>query len=608
MPITATELRLRLKQTRSKTKAKLAAALKHEQWVRMHSVPVLNAGDITSCFRDHLLWVKSLLPADKYATYENLLKFPLDTVSFLEEVYQALEKVWDGVNPVYDPVFTRPRDLEDWMMYREQELHEPRVWRETGMSKIKSGINSAVVVDMAETATDPKPRPYFYFLDCCDIVDYEPSKRNEVEMEWIAFVQPGAKLAVFDDEWYRVYEYKDSVVGNVVTESSHGLGVCPVRWLWSVPLSVLDPTVRMSVVSLQLAALEWLLFFGTAKKHLDLFAPYTIYWGMEQNCDYEVEIENAERVYCDGGFLYRDGSGLLFSNGAPHQCPVCSTKRLAGPGSFIEVSAPASKEDPAVTAPVGSIPVDAPSLEYNRSELAILKREIRDRVCGSGGEAMNSQAQNEIQIQGNFEAKTTALLAFARPWESVMTWTDAICCRLRYGASFKSVTVSLGTEFYLATATQIMAMYQTAKTAQMSASVLTYLEDRYYTTLYRNNASALNRTKMVLALDPFRHLSTAEAKTLVGDGVADVNDYAVKANLETLIGRFERENGPLQNYVPGLDFDTRVRDIYEIISSYIKVKKDDTTRETGTAATRRTPGQAEGEEPEPEPEPAAAGS
>lgn len=605
MPITATELRLRLSQ-QSKTKAKLAAALKHEQWVRMHSVPVLKQDDITSCFRDHLLWVKSLLPADKYATYENLIKFPLDTVSFLEEVYQALEKVWDGVNPVYDAVFVRPRDQDDWMTYREQELNQPRVWRETGMSKIKSGINSAVVVDMAATATDPKPRPYFYFLDCCDIIDYEPSARCEVEMEWIAFLQPGDKLAVFDDEWYRVYEYKDGVVGAVVTESWHGLMTCPVRWLWSVPLSVLDPTVRMSVVTLQLAALEWLLFFGISKKHLDLFAPYTMYWGLEQNCDYEVEIEGAERMYCDGGFLHSDSRGLLFSNGAPYQCPICSTKRLAGPGSFIEVPAPASKDDPAVTAPVGSIPVDAPSLEYNRSELAILKKEIRDRVCGSGGEAMNEQAQNETQIMGNFEAKTGALLGFARPWESIMTWTDTICCRLRYGTSFKSVTVSLGTEFYIATTTQIMSMFQTVKTAQMSASIMTYLEDRYYTTLYRNNASALNRTKMVLALDPFRHLSIAEVKGLVEDGVASIRDYAVKANLETLIGRFERENGPLQNYIPGLDFDTRVRDVYEIISSYIKVKDDDRTRETGTGPGGRTQGKTDGEDPEPEP--AAAGS
>src|SRR5690606_14761482 len=89
-----------------------------------------------------------------------------------------------------------------------------------------------------------------------------------------------------------------------------------------------------------LGELDWLLYFMTAKQHLDLYAGYPIYSSYDPDCDYQNEHEDGyER--CDRGFL-RDQNNIYITlrDGTVSRCPVCSSSGLAGPGTHVGIPKP----------------------------------------------------------------------------------------------------------------------------------------------------------------------------------------------------------------------------------------------------------------------------
>ena len=126
------------------------------------------------------------------------------------------------------------------------------------------------------------------------------------------------------------------------------------------------------------------MFFSISKQHLDLYAPYPIYSAYEADCNFE----NSETGdYCDGGFLRNaKGEYKILNDGTVEKCPCCSEKRIAGPGSFLEVPIPNQTEGVAdMRNPVQITTIDKDSLDYNVNECARLKNEIvitlEDKGC-----------------------------------------------------------------------------------------------------------------------------------------------------------------------------------------------------------------------------------
>lgn len=542
--------------------------------MKLHCEATLSQHEASAAVSEFFQLVKSLLPDDKYRMFLSLFRYPVDTVTLTERIFTALEKIFDGRNPVFKYEFLSPEDDEDWEQYRTKVLKCLNKWKTEGFETMKTAINSIVIVDLPSEQQNEQPDPYFYFLPITSVIDFETT--DATQFEWVMFRQPENRVAVFDDGSYRVFQTKEGshveVDAEPIIENEHTLGYCPARFFWTTPLSYRDPKVKRSPISTVLSKLDMLLFFAVSNEHLNLYGRYPIYSAFATDCDYQHD-ETGE--WCDGGFLKtRDGVHLLQS-GSPKSCPVCQKRRLDGAGSFIEIDPPSQANDGAdLRNPVQITKIDRDSLDYNNEDIERRKTEIYTAVTGYQGMSINDKAVNEKQVIAIFESLEAALKTPQQNFEQVMSWVDATICRLRYGSeSFISASISLGTEHYIMTPTQLLEMYQAAKKAAFSISTLDMLEDRYYETEFRNNPEQLQRQRILNNLDPFRHKSNDEVSKMYGSNVIEYHDFMIKTNFSSFVMRFERENLPVTEFGTGVSFDQKIKSIRETMIGYANEMK-----------------------------------
>lgn len=548
-----------------KKASELKAAREHEARVRFHSETTWEARQSGTSLTRYLAWVQELIPADKFHIFSSLLRFPMPTVSLTDEAYKALEKVFDGRNAAELFEFTSPEAENDWMQYRADALNSPWVWREEGFEVMKGAINSLVVVDLPEMPSPGLPEPYFYFLPVADVIDFE--MRGDA-LAWVIFQQPDDRIAVIDDTSWRVFKAEGRDIRTLERESAHGLGYCPARFFWTTPITRTVPEVKRSPITNALGDLDWHLFFSVSKRHLDLYAPYPIYSGFAADCDYELETE-VTYEQCDGGFLKDREGRYILRNGRIAECPACSKKRIAGVGSFVEVPAPSLENGNAdLRNPVQITTVDRGSLDYNTEELQRQRVAFLEHVTGFAGERITAEAVNEKQVKAFFENRTNILRSLKKDFETIHQWTEETVCRLRYGAAFVSCTIDYGTEFYLLQADDLLDLYIEARDKGAGMLTLDLLHDQYLDTRFRNNPAELERARMIVDIEPLRHVSIEKAAELQGQGVVRPEEYAVKANFSSLLARFERENGTITRFDIASAYDARVRKIYETLISY----------------------------------------
>lgn len=591
MPIPESLLRQRLEAPKKAHKNALERAKRHEARLRFHGQPTLSEYEAGWAATEFLQSVKERLPADKYANFINLFRFPVQTVSLMEKVYTALEKVFDGRDPVFHYEFTDGEWKDDWQYYQSTEL-KPGFWRNEAFEAMKTAINSVLVVDLPREQAGELPEPYYYLLDIGSVLEYEAEERGK--LEWIAFTQDiegqeeKKQIAVIDDTSYRLFSTEDGAqIDRLEYEAPHGLGYCPARWFWTTPITSREPELKKAPATVQLDNLDWLLYYAVSKRNLDNYGSWAIYWGFSQDCDYRDEHSGH---YCDGGFL-RTSENIYIINrqsGTVRECPVCSTRRLSGAGSFIEVPPPGPHNDGAdLRPPVGIVTVDRASLDYAVSEENRLSTAIFRNITGDGGEPVNDQAVNEKQVGSFFEAKKEKIQSIAKNFDMARQWAEETVCRLRYGPAFVSASVSYGTDWYLFTADELHETYQDARKGGAGSIALDMLQDQFFETKYRNNPEALRRVGILKNLEPLRHLDNSQAQALFQAGAISLPELILKINFSSLILRFERENMAVTEFGAALEFGKKVEAIRETLLQYA------TQQTTGGAGT--SPPQPPGE-------------
>lgn len=550
-------------QTEANTPAVLSPLAKLRGQKGRHGVASYG---VQQALSDFMAFVENILPHDKVEMFKNLFRFPVATNDITKVCFDKLSRIFEGGNPVYMYKFVNNDYAADWEKYRTEVLNEPNVWKTKAWEVFKTEINSIIVCDVPseQAKGDNYPRPYFYFLPIRNVIAYK-AKENGV-MEWIAFEQDGDKLAVIDDASYRMYDYAKGVLGELIEEKPHDVGYCPAKFFWNVPMSLDCPDVKKSPLTDVLGALDWWLFFHISKHHLDVYGNYPIYTGYEANCDYH-NSENGD--YCDGGFLYnKDGVQLLDMAGLPQKCPKCGEKRIIGAGSFIEIPVPVDGQ-PDLSNPVQMLSVDKGSLDYNVDEEKRLREDIITSVVGTNEIITSRDALNEQQVRANFEDRTTVLNRVKVGFEEAQTWTDATCCKLRYGKAFVSAGVNYGTEFYLYTAVELRESYKAAKEAGASEAELDALYAKIIETEYRNNPMMRNRLMILADLEPYQHLTKDEVIELQAKGLATKEDVLVKLNFADLIRRFERENMAVTEFGENIDYDKKIQAIAARLREYV---------------------------------------
>ena len=554
-------------------------AVNMQRRLRFHTETNIAVSDINQPTTIFLDWVKRLLPKDKFNIFLQLFKFPLPTPAVVEDVYRELERVFYSRNSSSSYQFTDSELAEDWALYRKSNLNEPEVWKTMGWKRMQVSPNSILVIDLPQVQTTSRPEPYFYWLEIDAVVDYQLSKQDENLFEWLVFNQPEHRIAVFDDTSIRVYQLNEkNEIQSLVSEAQHDLGYCPARFFWSTQLNEKNKDLKKNPITKELSNLDWYLFFALSKQHLDLYAPYPIYSAYESDCNFE---NNETGDYCDGGFLRNaKGEYKILNDGTVEKCPCCSEKRIAGPGSFLEVPIPNQTEGVAdMRNPVQITTIDKNSLDYNVNECARLKNEIVISVVGSGGTVSEKEAINETQVTANFESKTSVLNALKTNFELAQKFVEDTVCKLRYGGAFISSSVSWGTEFYVFTVTELYSKYKQAKENGASNSELDAISQQILEVEYRNNPLVLQRMLILKQLEPYPHKTLDEVLKLYEKKLIDENLVKLKINFSTLVEKFERENINIIEFASNKPMREKIDIINKKLLEY--VSKDGLTATTG---------------------------
>lgn len=535
--------------------------------LRFHTETNISVSDINQPATIFLDWVSHLLPKDKYCTFLHLFKYPLPTPAVVEDVYRELERVFYSRNSSSSYQFANPELEEDWANYRINNLREPDIWKTQGWKKMQVSPNSVLVVDLPTEQVSARPEPYFYWLEISDIVDYDTP--DGTCLNWIVFKQPGNRVAVFDDTYMRVYQLNEkNEIGSVVSETAHNLGFCPARFFWSTPLSENNIDLKKNPIAKELSGLDWYLFFALSKQHLDLYAPYPIYSAYEADCNFE---NNETGDYCDGGFLRNSkGEYKMLVDGTVERCPCCSEKRIAGPGSFLEVPIPNSAEGISdMSEPVHITTIDKNSLDYNVEECKRLHDDIIISIVGAGGTVSEKEAINETQVAANFESKTSVLNSLKINFEQAQKFVEDTICKLRYGEAFISSSVNWGTEFYVFTVKELYTKYELAKKNGMAESELDAIIQHILEVEYRNNPQVLQRMLVLKQLEPYPHKTLDEVVRLSEKGLLDQRKVLLKINFSSYIDRFERENINIVTFGQNISLKDKIRIINEKLLSYV---------------------------------------
>lgn len=540
--------------------------------LRFHTETNIAVSDINQPTALFLDWVRNLLPKDKYNIFLQLFKFPLSTPAVVEDVYRELERVFYSRNSSSSYQFTDSELAEDWADYRKNKLNEPDIWKTVGWKKMQVSINSILVVDLPQVQMSARPEPYFYWLEIEDVVDYEMA--NDTEFKWIVFRQPNRRIAAFDDTYIRVYQLNEkNEIASLVSEATHNLGYCPARFFWSTQLNEKNKDLKKNPISKELSNLDWYLFFSISKQHLDLYAPYPIYSAYAADCNFE---NNETGDYCDGGFL-RNSSGeyKILNDGTVEKCPCCSEKRIAGPGSFLEVPIPNQAEGIVdMRNPVQITTIDKDSLTYNVEECVRLRNDIIVSIAGSGGTVSEKEAINETQVAANFESKTSVLNALKTNFELAQKFVEDTICRFRYGSDFISSSINWGTEFYVFTVKELYNKYEQAKTNGVSESELDAITQQILEVEYRNNPLVLQRMLILKQLEPYPHKTLDEVLKLHEKKLLNENYVKLKINFSTLVERFERENINIIEFASARTFSEKIKLITDKLLDYVREEND----------------------------------
>lgn len=545
-------------------------AVSMQRRLRFHTETNIAISDINQPTTTFLTWVQHLLPKDKFNIFLQLFKFPLPTPAVVEDVYRELERVFYSRNSSTAYQFTNSELAEDWANYKINVLNEPEIWKTVGWKRMQVSPNSILVVDLPTEQTASRPEPYFYWLEIDSVIDYELTKNSDSCFEWLVFKQPENRIAVFDNESIRVFQLNEkNEIQSLVSEAKHDLGYCPARFFWSTQLNEKNKELKKNPISKELSNLDWYLFFALSKQHLDLYAPYPIYSAYAADCNFE---NNETGDYCDGGFLRNaKGDFKILADGSIEKCPCCSEKRIAGPGSFLEVPIPSVADGVAdLSNPVQITTIDKDSLDYNVKECERLRDDIIVSIVGSGGNVSEKEAINETQVSANFESKTSVLNTLKTNFEEAQKFVEDTICRFRYGSSFISSSISWGTEFYVFTTSELYAKYKQAKDNGASNSELDAISQQILEVEYRNNPLVLQRMQILKQLEPYPHKTITEVISLFDKGLLDEELVRLKINFVSYIDRFERENINILEFATNRTLDEKIKIIKDKLISYVQ--------------------------------------
>lgn len=538
---------------------------------------------------EFLRWVKNLLGNNQnYQRYEHLYRPPVPTNELAESIFSEFQKVFEAHDQFFKFEFTDPEFESDFEAYRDK-ISDEEFMQEDGFATFKGSIDSFVVIDMPSLQydgegnpivspdVDPLPEPYPCIIDIDRVIDadatkkrlFDPEKeltRYAFNVEYIIYHDGNNRIIAIDDDFYRVFLKEENTSDYVFkAEYAHGLGFCPAKSFWNTPLNERSIIQKLGRIDNSLSEMDWLLFWKMARKYLEMYAPFPIYVKFKEKCNY---IDEELGARCNRGILEYTSNGSRKTK----QCPKCNEKISPGPGNVFEVDSPQAKDDVnLLEKPMTVIPAEEVSLTYIDKRDRELEEAIFYKCVGRGSDPPNDQAQNEKQIQAQFESRQNVLLNVKRNFEIIHHFILDTICRLRYGDNYIQATVNYGTEFFLKDAKAHEEEYKMAKDNGLPLYELAARRKMIYHAKYKNNPDKLERSKILSHLEPYPDLTISELLDLKAKAGRFIDDRELflKLNFNTLIDKFEREQISILQFGRLLEMNFRISRIKEVLMSYV---------------------------------------
>lgn len=506
--------------------------------------------------------------AKKFDRVLQFARYPLPIVQLSDSILNDFYKVFDGKNRFFNVEGDRNIDrLHQWI--RE---NEPDQWiQEQSIDVFKNKPNSFVVVDIDEAGN-----PFLILIDSERLHD-AGFKDKEGNLHYIAFihsqqkeVQDGKEVvttlySVYDEETYFVFSKRsDSDAFVLVSESKHNIGHCPAKAFIKTPANSNNKFARRSAFSKALSRMEDWSLFDIFRNYVDHYAPFPVTEAPQKKCGNPQCKDGSvpEEVIVDP---QNDISKTVWK-----KCGVCDGAdhgQHVMPGSHIGISVKADKARNDGSGLFKMHIPDVEKLKYVPEKLDNLELEIKFKTVGTNT-VLSNEAVNELQVKGSFASMESILLRTKEELDCLYSWVIKTVGGIYYQNLRLQIEANFGTEFYLISEKDLQDRFERAKEIGLPLEELLNIYKQLLQTKYKGNSNKLNRSLMLLDLDPFPLSSMVEVSGLREKQSIDAREFNLKVNFLQFISKFESENVDITQFGLGLEYWPRVDRIKKELSLY----------------------------------------
>ena len=550
----------------------------HQNRLKFHSNESLCEKDVSDYKRDYLAKIQSLLVAEKFDNFKELIQYPFPTTSIIDAIKDQYSKVFEAKDSFFEIDI---KDIGKKRAFNQLlvELDEEGFWQKEAFDSLFGDINSVIILDRSENGGNP----YFFTVEVDDIHDILVKKDKieyivieeeeekiidgkEVEIEYYIFID---KTRYVKFQEIETPQGKDYIL---VSEVTHTLGETPANFLFHENLLGKDGIVKRSAITSVLGLLDEYLFKYTSKQYLDLYNSYPIYWQYTEDSDDETD----ETVYRDD-VLSMDGGVELVANGGLGKI-IESIKgrkkqKLLGAGTIKQIDAPSDNTEPDLREPFGFVSPDVPSLEYNVKEIERLESKIYMKATGRPEQQQIADRPVNSQIQSQYEGERNVLLWTASQLSQSRTWLLNCLVKMYTGQPTAECIAYFGTEYFIEDEASVIKNLNDYKDAGASQSQIWLRNKSLMQVSTKGKSSERDKLLMLEQLEPLYNISLDKATELVVADLVEFKDFDLKVNFAERINKFEREFGSILSYELSKTLDERVNLIKQQLYKYGTTKK-----------------------------------
>lgn len=568
-------------------KREIEEAFFFEERIRFHSIAYDKNPQWNRAFRSFMDWARDLLTTEKYERFKELFSSPVPTTELTNQIFSHYLKIFESSNSRKDYFFDSNNSEEDKAEFMTFLENNAMIWRTEAWHEFRNYICSFMVIDLPtkEQQENGEKDPYMSFVHIDDVVDAKIDNKSNVH--YLIY-----KIGYDEDCIYVYLDNKKYIVLNKnlqkTSEVVHGFGETPSRQFWTSNIND-NYFKKKSPLSYLLGRYDYLLFHEVSKEFPELYAKFPImseYAEDETNKDYEnsiLEHTHNSSSY-NNMYEYTLSDGRIGGHYNREKRDDKKNKDI-GAGSTYTKSIP-EEGQPDIGAVVEFISPPIENLEYINENLKNRRAEIYTSATGSVPDFKNDQAKNEKQVQDQHESEKNILIEIKTNFELAEQWATDFFGRVKYKDAYKGSVINYGTNFYLVTPSDIQNDIASFKEIGMPESILLDKQSQFLETIYKTDAKALSRAKLLLELDPFPTMSIKEVAELAKTGGVDEDMYDFKVQLPALIKQYERTYSDIDNnlVVDGDDVDSIKEALLDMFNP--KSKEDDGRSDTGEETER----------------------